>query len=587
MGGSAAVGAGAAGFALVGCGNDDDDDDVAPPPPDDDDDDTDPVDDPTPTPSDEPQQGGVRRLSSADATFDTFDADRSRFTPFAAILGYTHLGIVQYRRFADGGELEGALAEGWEQVDDQTLVFTLREGVRWHDKPPLNGRETTVEDLQFFIERNRAGTTLDGEEDASFHRQAEYQAIESVETTDERTLTVRFARPYPFLLGTLAGSYAKVQAPEIIEEFEGRFRDLPVEAMVGTGSYMMDSFEPEGRASFIRNPDFYDPPILFDGIQYVPLFVDTAARQTSFLQKDIDELGGLDMDTLQDLLDRHQGEIFNTPSFSANPMAGTYYGGAPPWDDPRLIGAIFRTFDRRLLMEHTVQGSAALSGNVPPTQVGWGIPETELITLPGYLEDREEDLAEARAMWEAAGGPELGTVTVDIPDIWEGLYSGVAETVTSMLSNNLGNTFQANIEPYTTINGKIFNQAYGSGNANIWYGWISDVQSLEPTLGLWAAYNSGAPAFPQFGVQSDDIDNLTNAAMVEFDVDRRIELSQDIERALLANWGAGIPHNILGISNTLRWNYYNLGESAPFANTHNIYRDHWFDQTDPTWEGRP
>jgi ABC-type transport system substrate-binding protein len=37
--------------------------------------------------------------------------------------------------------LKGALAESWEQPDPMTVIFHLRKGVRFHNKPPVNGRE--------------------------------------------------------------------------------------------------------------------------------------------------------------------------------------------------------------------------------------------------------------------------------------------------------------------------------------------------------------------------------------------------------------------------------------------------------------
>ncbi len=43
--------------------------------------------------------------------------------------------------------VEGDLAESWTQPSDTTYVFKLRKGVRWHNKPPVNGRELTVEGL--------------------------------------------------------------------------------------------------------------------------------------------------------------------------------------------------------------------------------------------------------------------------------------------------------------------------------------------------------------------------------------------------------------------------------------------------------
>src|SRR5262245_4340076 len=41
-------------------------------------------------------------------------------------------------------QIEGDLAESWSQPNDTTYVFKLRRGVRWHPKPPVNGRELTA-----------------------------------------------------------------------------------------------------------------------------------------------------------------------------------------------------------------------------------------------------------------------------------------------------------------------------------------------------------------------------------------------------------------------------------------------------------
>src|SRR5262245_32377403 len=40
--------------------------------------------------------------------------------------------------------IEGDLAESWSQPSETTYIFKLRKGVRWHAKPPVNGREFTA-----------------------------------------------------------------------------------------------------------------------------------------------------------------------------------------------------------------------------------------------------------------------------------------------------------------------------------------------------------------------------------------------------------------------------------------------------------
>src|SRR4029453_11097844 len=46
--------------------------------------------------------------------------------------------------------------ESWSQPDETTYFFKLRKGVRWHPKPPVNGRELTAEDVVYSFERFRS-----------------------------------------------------------------------------------------------------------------------------------------------------------------------------------------------------------------------------------------------------------------------------------------------------------------------------------------------------------------------------------------------------------------------------------------------
>ena len=584
VGGAAATGLGAAAIGLVGCGDDDDEPAATAT--------TGTGASPAASTAASPSaaattavtKGGIARFSSANNTWDTFDIDRSRFTPFAVLMGFTNEGFVQYSSFGKG-TLEGAFAEKYEQPDTQTLNLTLRKGLTWQNKAPVNGRAATVDDMLQFVKRNKEGKLRDGTEDINFYRKAEFANVASFSAVDANTLQVKFTKPDPFFLGTLASAYAKIQAPEAITAFEKDYANLKQELIVGTGPYQLTKFTAEGNLSW-RKSDKFSRNVNIDGIDWFPLFADNAALQAAFEQKQIDEYGPRTKAVLDDLLSRYKGKIYDNPNFSANPMAGTYYGGSKPWSDQNLIGAIFRSIDRRVLIQQMFQGRAALAGNIPPTQSAFGITEKELITYPGYIEDRAKDLAEAKKMWEAGGGPALGEIIVDIPDIWEGAYSGVSALVTGMLKTALGNTFTAKIEPYSTITGKLIKQQYGNGANNIWYGWISDVTKLEPSLDLYNAYNSASPQNFQFGVKVAAIDDLTNKVLVEPDLEKRKAICKQIEIELIKNYGAGIPYNMVNINNVLRHNYYHGTESQPFVTAHQFGNLAYLDSKDPTFADR-
>jgi ABC-type transport system substrate-binding protein len=585
LGGAAIAGVGAASLGLVGCGDDDDSGSSKTAPA---------GTSATPkggasaaaTTAATKVKGGTARFTSANNTFDTMDIDRSRFTPFAVLAGFTNLGLVEYASYAKA-ELRAAFCSKMpEQPDPLTMNFTLRDNMYWHNKPPVNGRLATVDDMVNFIKRNKAGVLQDGTQDPSFFRAPEYTSVASVTAVDSKTMQVKFDKPNPFFLGTLAGGYSKVQAPEAEKQFEKDYTSLKADYIIGTGPYTLTVFDPAGNIS-LRAFDKYFGERYIDGIDYFPLFTDNAALQAAFEQKQIDEYGPRTKSVLDDLSAKYKGQLTVSPSFDANPMAGTYYGGAKPWNDPNLIGAIFRSIDRRALINQMFQGQAALSGNVPPTQGQFGITEKDLIALPGYLDSHDTDLAEAKKMWAAGGGPALGTITVDIADIWEGAYSGVSALIINMLKSNLGNDFQPSIQPYSIINGKIPAKKYGNGNNNIWYGWISDVTKLEPSLDLWNTYNSKSPQFDFIGgVKIQAVDDLTDKLLLELDQTKRTDLCKQVDSELIKAYGAGIPYNMVHISSTMRWNYYHSEETVAFVTAHQFADQAWLDPKDPTFQGR-
>src|SRR4029079_2172364 len=101
LGGAAVAGIGAASLGIVGCGDDDDDNGGS----------SSPAANGTPgtsgttaaSPSAAGKQKGAPAYSiSANNTWDTFDVDRSRFTPISVLFGYTNQGVVQWDNYANG-----------------------------------------------------------------------------------------------------------------------------------------------------------------------------------------------------------------------------------------------------------------------------------------------------------------------------------------------------------------------------------------------------------------------------------------------------------------------------------------------------
>jgi peptide/nickel transport system substrate-binding protein len=103
-----------------------------------------------------PKRGGTFRIRShvAPVHFDPHQTIAfSTMIPLS--LAYSRLVKVKAGPSVVPGTqpVEGDLAESWDRTSDTTYVFKLKKGVRWHPKPPVNGRELTAEDVKFTYDR--------------------------------------------------------------------------------------------------------------------------------------------------------------------------------------------------------------------------------------------------------------------------------------------------------------------------------------------------------------------------------------------------------------------------------------------------
>src|SRR5206468_3696375 len=86
------------------------------------------------------------------------------------------------------------IAEKWEYTSPTTVVFTLRKGVRFHKKPPVNGREVTAEDVKFSLDRFRAKSPV----------RSRLEPVQSVDVLDRYTVRLVLREPFAPLLNHLA-----------------------------------------------------------------------------------------------------------------------------------------------------------------------------------------------------------------------------------------------------------------------------------------------------------------------------------------------------------------------------------------------
>ncbi len=219
-----------------------------------------------------PKRGGIFRIAGFEPPH--FDPHGTPHWWAFIMLSFTHNRLVRVKAgpsVAPGTlPIEGDLAESWSRPNDTTWVFKLKKGVRWHNKPPVNGRELTADDVKYTYERAMTVTGNPG--------RALVDDIERVEVVDRSTVKFTTKDPYAWFLDSSA--QLEILAPEVGEKY-GDFKRW--ESIIGTGPWMVERFEPNVRMVYVRNPTYFVPGLPYaDGVE-LTIDPDPASRFAAWM----------------------------------------------------------------------------------------------------------------------------------------------------------------------------------------------------------------------------------------------------------------------------------------------------------------
>jgi len=156
---------------------------------------------------------------------------------------------------APAGLLVGSLAESWELTDPQTLVYHIRKGVRFHNKPPTSGREMTADDVAFSLKR--LWTTPTSYHSGAYPWEKHFQELEGgpwIEARDKYTVVVK---TLPGKMGPIyeyCSSFGFVVPRDMVEKY-GDLKDWKNNC--GTGAFILIDYVPGSSITYERNPDYW------------------------------------------------------------------------------------------------------------------------------------------------------------------------------------------------------------------------------------------------------------------------------------------------------------------------------------------
>jgi peptide/nickel transport system substrate-binding protein len=239
-----------------------------------------------------------------------------------------------------------ALAQSWDQPDPTTLVFHLRDNVRFHDGRPLTSR-----DVVWTINSMRDGTVISP-------KAATYAAVDSLEAPDARTVTFHLKHADNFLLTNLSTG-----AMGIVPQGSGRdFWHLPI----GTGPFRFVRQQIDQDVVLERNPISWGQSPKLDRIRFA--VVPDSITQSLELEKGSGDVAvnSVPMDSLRVLAQRPHLEIDASPGTQIQYVAFNLRD--PLLQDARVRQAISCAIDRDLIIKSLMDGYARPAQSMlPPT----------------------------------------------------------------------------------------------------------------------------------------------------------------------------------------------------------------------------
>ncbi len=414
--------------------------------------------------------------------------------------------------------IEGDLAESWTQPNETTYVFKLRKGVRWQNKPPVNGRELTADDVVYSVERFR---TIKGNANAYM-----LSSLDRVEAVDKYTVKVTLREPFVWLPDMLANPMAvAVVAKECVEKF-GDLRKP--ETVVGTGPWMLDSYRPNVGYTYVRNPGYFAAGLPYLDKVEVTVDEDNASRMAAFIAGKYDLgwenpgiINRVDWVQIKDTLKQKRPRL-QTAEFPSNVMSHiSMRTDQKPFSDPRVRQAMSLAIDRQAILDATAEGVGVFNPPVPAALKEWSLPVPQLGEGAKYY---KHDPKEAKRLLSQAGYPNGFPASICFTTYGSTILVDAAQLILKNLKD-------------VGIDSKLDQKEYGAYISTCFYGKFDSLTYgpqtpfLEPDNFLFGQYYPGETK-NQSHINDPVVADMLIRQRRTQDVAKRREIINEIQRYL-------------------------------------------------------
>ena len=394
----------------------------------------------------------------------------------------------------ENNEPAPSLAESFEQIDDKTYEFKLRQDVKFHD-----GEAMTADDVVFSLNRARESNYVSYVVDA----------ISEVEKKDDYTVVVKTKEPYSPLLSALTVPFTAIVPQHAVEADEDGFALNPI----GTGPYKFVEWKQGEYAKMEANPDYFlgAPKTQNLVMKVVP---EASQRVIAIETGEADLAYNVSANDSKRVEEDEDLQLFKGASQSVSYL--TINETNEKFADKRVRQAIRYAIDKEAIVETMLYGAGEPADSIiPPSTFGFS----------SKVQKYEHDVEKAKKLLADAGYPNGFSCTLSVTD--DSVKNEICQVIQSQLKE-IGIEVSIQTKEFGTWLDEL-----GTGSHELSFaGWVCVTGDADYTYySLLHSTQTGYPGNDAF-LKNKDVDKLVVAARETADLEKRQEYYDQLEELL-------------------------------------------------------
>ncbi|WP_038181148.1 ABC transporter substrate-binding protein [Vibrio rhizosphaerae] len=465
-----------------------------------------------------------------------------------ATLQLSHMVFDPLVRYTQSKEFEPRLATSWERINDTTMRFHLRHGVKFHTGNPFS-----ADDVIWTFNRLKSSDDYKGI----------FASIEKAVKVDDYTVDLVTTGPYPLILQNATYIFAmdskfysgKTEDGKDKSEIIKHGNSFASTHESGTGPFVVSYREQGVKVEFERFKDYWDKDSKgnVDHLTWVPIKED-ATRVAALLSGDVDMIAPVAPNDLERIDEAKGIDLVTIPgeriiTFQMNQKS------QPAFKDKRVREAVTYAVNNTGIVKKIMKGFATTAAQQSPMGYLGYNPDLK----PRY------DLKKAKALMKEAGYEKGFNISMIAPNNRYVNDAKIAQAVASMLSK-----IGIKVDLKTMPKAQYWPEFDKCAADMLMIGWASDTQdsgNFTEYLTMTRNSETGKGQYNCGYYSNPEVDRLVEASNVETDSAKRATMLKEVEAKLYQDaafvplhwqnlaWGAKSNVDIKPVVNAMNYPY--------------------------------